>query len=133
MAAGKYGSLTRTRPTRIRRIRRWLRIGALLSIIGVLRFARAMRAHWQPLFVLVGVLLVVCGYFLPGIGAFFPGLLVITVTLLKGNSDRWRGTQPTRPKGTRPVEPSISASYRAAVYSRTSYRSARWSEGHNPR
>ena len=133
IAVGKYGAPTRTRPTRIRRIRRWLRIGALLTIIGVVRFARAMRAHWEPLFFLAGVLLLVGGYFLPVIGAFFPGLLVITVTLLKGNSDRWRGTRPSRPAGTRAVEPSASASYQLSVHSRTSYRPPRYIEDHRPR
>lgn len=102
IAAGNYESPARTRPARIRRIRRWFRIGALLAILGALRFARAMRAHWEPLFLLAGVLLLAGGYFLPVIGMFFPGLLVITVTLLKGNSDRMRGTRPTRPDGTRP-------------------------------
>jgi hypothetical protein len=77
-----------------------------------------MRARWEPLYLLAGVLLMVGGYFLPVIGLFFPGLLVVTVTLLKGNSDRWRGTRPTRPAGTRAVEPPMSASYWAAVYSK---------------
>ena len=133
IVAGKYGGLTRARPGRIRRIRRWLRTGALLTIIGVVRFARAMRARWEPLFLLAGVLLMAGGYFLPVIGVFFPGLLVITVTLLKGNSDRWRGTRPSRPSGPRAGETPVSASYWAAVYSRTSYRPARCTEGHKPR
>lgn len=133
IAAGTYGGPTRTRPARIRRIRRWLRIGALLAIIGVVRFAQAMRAHWEPLFLLAGVLLLAGGYFLPVIGVFFPGLLVITVTLLKGNSDRWRGTRPSRPPGTRAVQPPVSASYQLAVHSRTSYRPPRPSQGHTPR
>ena len=133
MAAGEYGGLTRTRPTRIRRIRRQLRIGALLTVIGVLRFARAIRARWEPLFLLGGVLLMAGGYLLPVIGVFFPGLLVVTVTLLKGNSDRWRGTRPTRPDNARAVGPPMNASYWAAVYSRTSYPPARRSEGHAPR
>jgi hypothetical protein len=133
MAAGEYGALTRTRPTRIRRIRRQLRIGALLTVIGVLRFARAIRARWEPVFLLAGVLLMAGGYFLPVIGLFFPGLLVITVTLLKGNSDRWRGTRPPRPNRARAVEPPMSASYWAAVYSRTSYLPARCGEGHTLR
>ena len=133
MAAGEYGALTRTRPTRIRRIRRQLRIGALLTVIGVLRFARAIRARWEPVFLLAGVLLMAGGYFLPVIGLFFPGLLVITVTQLKGNSDRWRGTRPPRPNRARAVEPPMSASYWAAVYSRTSYLPARCGEGHTLR
>jgi len=131
--AGRAWSRSGTRPTRIRRIRRQLRIGALLTVIGVLRFARAMRARWEPLFLLAGVLLMAGGYFLPGIGLFFPGLLIITVTLLKGNSDRWRGTRPARPSRARAVEPPMSASYWAAVYSRTSYLPARCSESHTPR
>jgi hypothetical protein len=105
----------------MRRTRRRLRIGVLLIAIGVRRFARALRAHWEPLFLLAGVLLTVGGYFLPGIGLFFPGFLVITVTLLKGNSDRWRGTRPTRPAGSHGVKLPMSASYWAAVYSRTGY------------
>jgi hypothetical protein len=113
---GQYASLTRTRPTRLRRIRRRLRIGALLTVIGVLRFARAMRARWEPLFLLTGVLLMAGGYVLPGIGLFFPGLLVVTVTLLKGNSDRWQGKRPTRPVGTRTFELPMSASYWAAMH-----------------
>jgi hypothetical protein len=133
IAPGRYASLTRARPTWIRRTRRRLRIGALLTVIGVLRFARAMRVRWEPLFLVAGVLLVAGGYFLPVIGLFFPGLLVVTVTLLKGNSDRWRGTRPTRPNGTRAVELPMSASYWAAVYSRTSHPPARCGEGHAPR
>jgi hypothetical protein len=133
IAAGKYGGLTRTRPTRIRRIRRRLHTGALLTVIGALRFARAIRARWEPLFLLAGVLLMAGGYILPVIGVFFPGLLVVTVTLLKGNSDRWQGARPARPHGARAVEPPMSASYRAAVYSRISYPPARSSEGHTLR
>jgi hypothetical protein len=133
IAAGRSRGLTRARPTRIRRIRRRLRIGALLTLIGILRLARAMRAHWQPLFLLAGVLLMAGGYFLPVIGLFFPGLLVITVVLLKGNSDRWRETRPNRPNGARAFEPSMNASYWGAVYSRTSYRPARCGEGHTLR
>jgi hypothetical protein len=133
ITAGTYEGLRRTRPTRIRRIRRCVRIGALLTVIGVLRFARAMRAHWEPLLLLAGVLLMVGGYVLPTIGVFFPGLLVITVSLLKGNSDRWRGTRPTRPSGARAVGQPMSASYSAAVCTRTSYRPAPFSEGRTPR
>jgi len=121
IAPGKYASPTRTRPSWMRRARRGLHIGVLLGAIGLLRLARALRAHWEPLFLLGGVLLMVGGYFLPGIGLFFPGFLVITVTLLKGNSDRWRGTRPTRPTGSRGAKLPMNASYWAAVYSRTGY------------
>jgi hypothetical protein len=130
---GKYASLTRRRPSRTRRIRRQLRIGVLLTVIGVLRSARTLRARWEPLFLLAGVLLMAGGYVLPVIGLFFPGLLVITVTLLKGNSDRWRGVRPARQTGKRAVELPMSASYWAAVYSRTSCPPQRFGAGHAPR
>jgi hypothetical protein len=132
IAPGNYAGLARARPGWVRRARRRLRIGALLTVIGVLRFARAMQSRWEPLCLLAGVLLMVGGYFLPVIGLFFPGLLVVTVTLLKGNSDRWRGTRPTRPAGARMVEPPMSASYWAAVHSRTSYPATRRGEGPAP-
>lgn len=133
VAPGNYAGLTRTRPAWIRRARRRLGIGALLTVIGVLRFARAMRARWEPLCLLAGVLLMAGGYFLPVIGLFFPGLLVVTVTVLKGNSDRSRGTRPARPAGTRAVEPPMSASYRAAARSRTGYPATRRGQGRAPR
>ena len=133
VAPGDYAGLARTRPTWRRRARRRLRIVALLTVIGVLRSARAMRARWEPLCLAAGVLLVAGGYFLPVIGLFFPGLLMVTVTLLKGNSDRWRGTGPARPAGTRAVEPPMSAGYRAAVYSRTGHPATRRGEGQAPR
>jgi hypothetical protein len=130
LTAGRYRDPTRTRPTWWRRIRRGLTIGALLAVLGALRSARIMRARWEPLFLLGGVLLTVGGYFLPGIGLFFPGFLVITVTLLKGNSDRWRGARPSRTHGARAAESPMNASYVAAVYRMSSYRSPRCGEGH---
>ena len=133
IAPGNYAGLTRPRPTWIRRARRRLRIGVLLAVVAMLRFARAIRSHWEPLCLVAGVLIMVGGYFLPVIGLFFPGLLVITVTLLKGNSDRWRGTRPARSARTRAVEPPMSASYWAAVYSRTDYPATRRREGPAPR
>jgi hypothetical protein len=92
-----------------------------------------MRARWEPLFVLAGVLLMAGGYLLPGIGVFFPGLLVVIVTLLKGNSDRWQGTRPPRPNAARQVDPPMSASHWAAAHARISYRPARCTESHTPR
>jgi hypothetical protein len=41
--------------TRTRRIRRWIRTGALLTIVGLMPLARGVRAHWW-LLVAVGVL-----------------------------------------------------------------------------
>jgi hypothetical protein len=73
------------RPARASRIRWWLRIGALLVIIGILRLGRTARARWEPLSLLAGTLLTVTGLVLPAVaGAFLLGLLVLIVTLLKG-------------------------------------------------
>ena len=43
---GRYGAspLTRTR-----RIRRWIRIGALLTVVSLMTLARAGRARWRLL------------------------------------------------------------------------------------
>ena len=84
--AGRFrgpGRPRRARPRRARRIRWWLRTGALLMIIGTLRLARTARARWEPLSLLAGALLTVTGLMLPAAGAFLLGLLVLIVTLLK--------------------------------------------------
>jgi hypothetical protein len=120
--AGRHGGPPSARPTPRGRIRRGFRIGALLAVLGALRFARATRVRWEPLFLLGGVLLLVAGYLVPGIGVFFPGLLVITVTLLKGNSDRCRRARPSRPHGARAGASPMIASYWVTVHSRTTYR-----------
>ncbi len=70
-----------TRPTRRRRIRRRVHIGALLTIIGLMRVARAMRADWRPL---AGVVLTVAGVVLrSGAGGvlLIPGLLLLVLAL----------------------------------------------------
>jgi len=90
LAAGRRGA---SRP-RIRWLRWWLRTGALLAIIGVLRLARAVRDHWEPVLLGAGTVLTVTSIVLPAaVGAFFPGLLVLIVTLLRGVA-RNRGYRP---------------------------------------
>jgi hypothetical protein len=81
---GKPAVRGRTRRARIGRIRWWLRTGALLTIIGLLWLARTARTHWEPVFLAAGTALTVSGVALPAAGAFFIGLLVLIVTLLKG-------------------------------------------------
>jgi len=50
--------------TRTGRVRRSIRLGALLAVMGVMRLARGEHARWRPL--LAGVVLVVVGIMLRG-------------------------------------------------------------------
>ena len=45
-SVGRYGAPPFTRR---RRIRRWIRTGALLTVVGLMPLARAVRARWRPL------------------------------------------------------------------------------------
>ena len=81
-SAGRSGSpfsgLARTG-----RIRRWIRTGTLLSVVAVLRLARAARARWRPL--LPGTVLTAAGVALRGgAGAMvlLPGLMFLVATPL---------------------------------------------------
>jgi hypothetical protein len=71
------------RPARSRRIQRWIRIGALLGVLGVIRVAGAVRPRWRPL--LAGAALTVVGVVLrSGSGgiALLPGLMFLVYALL---------------------------------------------------
>jgi len=71
------GAAGPTRLTRTRRIRRWVRIGALLMVIGLMRLARAVRPRWPPL--LAGGVLTVVGAMASGAwgGLLLPGVLFL--------------------------------------------------------
>jgi hypothetical protein len=76
--------VARARP---RRIRRWIRVGMLLTLLGLLPLARAVRARWKPL--LAGTGLTVAGVIMRGSGVgsvlLLPGLLLlISAPLLPG-------------------------------------------------
>ena len=69
------------------RFRRWIRIGMLLTVLGLLPLLRAVRARWKPL--LAGTGLTVGGVILrgsgPGSAMLLPGLmLLMAAPLLPG-------------------------------------------------
>jgi hypothetical protein len=66
-----------TRPPPTERIRRFIRTSGLLTAIGLLRLAAAVRRHWRPL---LGLALTVAGVLLRGSpwgAVLLPGLLLI--------------------------------------------------------
>jgi hypothetical protein len=83
------------RPTRARRIRWWLRTGTLLALIGVVRLARALRVHWEPVCLAAGGLLVVIGFVLPAASvAYLLGMIVMVIALLTGIKTKGRAAGP---------------------------------------
>jgi hypothetical protein len=75
---GRYGAPRFTRPTRTRRIHRFLRTGVLLTVLGLMPLADAVRARWR--LVLPGVVLTVVGVMYRGdpVGVvLLPGLLFL--------------------------------------------------------
>jgi hypothetical protein len=85
------GRSSARRPTRPRRLRWWLRTGTLLALIGVMRLARAARVHWEPVFLVVGGLLMVIGFLLPVVSvAYLLGMLVLVIALLAGIKTKGR-------------------------------------------
>lgn len=82
--AGRYSALSLTRITRARRIRRFIRTGLLLTVIGV----RALRPRWQ---LLAGVVLTVVGVTLRDSmwgAVLLPGLMfLLSAPLIPARSD----------------------------------------------
>ncbi len=70
------------RLARTRRIHWWIRTGALFAVIGLMRLPRAVRTRWRPLLLLAGGGLTAAGVILSSAVTFFPGLLVLLITLL---------------------------------------------------
>ena len=96
-SAGRYGA---RRLTRGRRIRRWLRTGALLTVVALMHLAGAVRARWRPL--LAGAVLTAGGAMLRG-GPYsvilLPGLMLLLSAPLmpaRAKADRVRRSELER-------------------------------------
>jgi hypothetical protein len=91
--AGRHGAGF-TRIGRPRPIRRCLRLGALLTVVGLVRLARAVRGRWRPL--LAGAVLTAVGAILrsgaPGL-VFIPGLVLLLYAPLMEASSGEGGKQ----------------------------------------
>jgi hypothetical protein len=99
-SAGSVGRYSAPPFTRRRRIRRWIRTGALLTVVGLMPLARAVRARWRPLLA-GGVLTVVGVMWLDGPGGMvlLPGLwLLLSAPLI-----------PASPKADRRRRPEVEA------------------------
>ena len=75
---GKYGLTALRRPANTRRLRRLLRVGGLLTAIGLVRLGHALHLRWRPL--LAGGALTTTGVVLndgPGALAFLAGFLFL--------------------------------------------------------
>ena len=93
----RYGT---SRHTRIRRIRRRLRLAGLLALVGLMRLGHPARARWRPL--LAGVVLTVVGILGrdgPGGLVLLPGLwflLTVPLTNASPKADRLRRSKLER-------------------------------------
>ena len=70
-----------TRSARRGRIRWWLRTGALLTIIGVMRLARIARTHERPTISLAGTVITVTGISLPSEAVLVSGFVILLVAM----------------------------------------------------
>src|SRR6476620_7227982 len=87
--ADKHGAPRLTRLARTKRTHRFIRAGALLTVIGLRRLARAVRPRWRPL--LAGVVITLVGLMLRN-GAWgaviLPGIWFLgSVLLVPANPD----------------------------------------------
>ncbi len=78
--ASRHGVRENKRPAR-RRIRRWARTGALLTIIGLLRLARTAGKYPRPALSLAGMAVTVAGLSLPSEAVLVSGFVVLLVAL----------------------------------------------------
>jgi hypothetical protein len=69
---------------RPRRMRRWLRAGTVLAVMGLMRLAHVARARWRPVLLLGGSTMTVAGIVLSSGLVLAPGIVVLLFALAKG-------------------------------------------------
>jgi hypothetical protein len=82
-SAGSAAGHAGLRLVRTSRVRRWIRTGVLLTVIGLVSVARGVRPRWRP--VLAGVVLTAAGAVMragPGSVVMLPGLMFLVVAPL---------------------------------------------------
>ena len=80
--AGRYGAPGFRRLARTRRIHRWIRTGALLAVISLMRLPRVVLTRWRLLLLLAGGIPMAAGIVLSSGLTFLSGLVVLLLTLL---------------------------------------------------
>jgi hypothetical protein len=75
--ADQRGAPRFARPARTMRLRRWIRTGALLAVIGLIGLARAARSHPAARLALAGAGLTIAGIMLPNGVTLIAGMLVL--------------------------------------------------------
>ena len=81
-SSARYGAPRVRRLARAGRTRRWIRIGALFAVVGLMRLPRAVRTRWRPMLLLAGGAPMAAGVVLSSGVTFLLGLLVLLFTLL---------------------------------------------------
>jgi hypothetical protein len=89
--AGGYGAQRPARRVRARRIRRWIRTGALLAVVGLMRLAQSVRTRRGARLLVAGAVLTVAGIMLPSGVIQISGMLVLLrgVAVALGVSERY--------------------------------------------
>jgi hypothetical protein len=75
--AGGYRAPSLTRHVRTRRIRRWIRTGVLLAVIGLMRLVQSVRTRRGARLLAAGAVLTVAGIILPNGVIQISGMLVL--------------------------------------------------------